>query len=262
MENIVNFLKDSFAGTELRQDELNELKQFGYDSKMVRPETLQKAMKATPFSMLPTNIGEVIKATPLGKFGQTLDNVAYGSFSIPFTNWGGALYSAGKTFGKNQIITPDDLDTKPTNKADELFMLHDIDYQESSTRPTQQQRKEQLMEADRAFIERARDLLSKGDLSFYEQFLLYSAIGAFELKLKTKLGYDSASQIQLPNTPDTFSAGDIVFNRNRPQYKYRIINGMKESKTPQQIVEEFAILPNPLTRKNKKYIDEIDRYDF
>lgn len=241
----------------LTQDEQAEINEFGLDSKNVRPQTLQKVLASPPLSTLPDSLTQTATGQIVSKIGDTVDNLFYGSFAIPGTNWGGPLYSAGKTFAKNQIITPQDLKVEATNKADSLYQLHDIEYQESATKPTLDERIDALKDADRKFIDRAQDVLRREGLSLYEKFLLHSSILAFKAKLNTGIGYESGAQYRITN-PDAFKAGDIAFFRNSPIYndKYLRVIKNENNKLPSTVTEELSLLPKFNSRK--AFINDFD----
>lgn len=242
----------------LTPDEQAEINEFGYDSKNVRPETLKKAFNAVPVALIPDSVASIPAGSVIGKIGETIDNLAYGSFAIPKTNWGGPLYSAGKTFAKNQIITPQDLEVKPTNKADELYKLHDIDTQESSTKPTLDQRIEAIKEADRKFISRAEDVLRRDNLTTYEKFLLHSSILAFKAKLKTDIGYKTQAEYYITD-PRAFDAGNIAYFRNQVNRSNRVVRNYKKQTNQDNpiFVTEFKDVNIP-----SKYVDEFDEENF
>lgn len=178
-------------------------------------------------------------------------------FKIPGTQYGGPLYSSGRFYEPNEIITIADLKkVPPAHEADRLYMIHDVEYQAAATKEKLADRIDGLKEADKMYIKRAQDLLKTGNVSLSERGLLLSSIIAFKSKLKSGIGYENAvvDRIMDPKALDAFY---YLFPKN---IERNLPSQTLDIKTVGEMPKNYLYLDSqPIIRNNYdlQYINDI-----
>lgn len=221
-------------------------------------DVLKKGGKALAILNPPTTASGLGSTKLKGDVLDTLERVAMdGSFKY-YGNWGGPLYSAGKYYKKNQIITKEDIQKNPPqDKLDELFLKHDLRYQRAATNNTAEDRKRGLRYADELFIKEAEDLLKSQETTLKEKIAGKAAILAFKGKLATDIGYN-ADQIIDPEARKVVNEyfGQVDNDAPIKEHVYVAASGLQQNQQDTDYSEQTAA-PSVQPRKDIETIQAI-----